>query len=230
MKRFRTLTNQNSFFNRLVAQVVQVLFLTSLWDGVDATCLIKDASDRKTPLNMLPDGVDYSNEFNRLRCMTPNSCSGWTISHCDVVQCHGANSCQGAIMESNIGIACREYAACQSAVISRSHNVACGMESVFACQRASIEVQDVVLCFGPLACTSDSDQDRIAITVGGKGLLRCGNGAGQLACQNIDVYINHSNRACVAKSIKEPRGCAVICEGDKECDIKSIHFRVQGAS
>lgn len=219
--------NQNSFRIRVSLVILLALLVTNTFERVQATCAIKDASGLQLSLNTLPDGVDYSKEYDRLRCLERNSCSGWEISDCAIVQCRNTNACLNAHMINNKGISCQEESSCRGGYLTRSHNVVCGLQALHTCQRATIESDTVILCFGPYACAQNEAENFMTISLGGKGILRCGSGDGDLTCQHIVVEVNHSKRACFAQSIQEPKGCAVICEGNSECDQASIQFRVR---
>lgn len=227
MSRIAKSWNQNSIWIRLLLMISLVLLLTNSFERVHATCVVKDASGQQIELEMLPDGVDYSDAHDRLRCMGANSCSGFEISDCNVVQCRNKDACQGATMINNKGIACQEEGACRSAHLSKSENVVCGLQALNTCERATIETETVILCFGPFSCANKDANSFMTVNVGAKGFLRCGSGDGQLSCQNMVVEINHGKRACIAESMKEKRDCAVVCEGKSECDEKSIKFRVR---
>ncbi|KAL7571693.1 hypothetical protein ACA910_011219 [Epithemia clementina (nom. ined.)] len=214
-----------------------VLFLTNLLLQsrqnnvlfVHAECSLKDEKDQKVVVSALPPGVDYDRNLDRLRCMEPDACRFWTILNCYVVQCKNHQACKGATMINNRGVACEAAEACQETKFIQSHNVVCGLDATEpACPSADIESDTIVLCYGPQACASVADKARrTTIRVGAEGVVRCGNGQGQFACQNLLVQVNHSRRACFGKKVGVAASCAVLCETDTECDKSSIHFEVK---
>lgn len=196
-----------------------------------ATAIIKAT----VSTSRLPPDVAYDAELNQVYCANEHSCREFTLTNCHVVECTGRHSCQEATMRNITGaVSCSNYAACQGARIEHAHNVACGMDSINSCYQATIEsvnVGDAILCFGAYACVSDAqDRPLLQLKVGAHGQVRCVEGVDVNSCANMVVEIAHSRRACIVANLEEaargPNHCAVICEGERECDVKSIQFRV----
>ncbi|KAL7575372.1 hypothetical protein ACA910_001885 [Epithemia clementina (nom. ined.)] len=227
--------------------------------SVQGECNVHDEKGKRIALGYLDaasTGVDYNYEHDRLKCFGPNSCRKWTIIDCFSLQCSGEQSCQGAKLTNNQGISCQGAMSCQDARIFNAENVACGGAAgsgpsswlkdfgaknnnnnnknkdsgdLLSCNHALIEIEDTLLCFGRNACVSQYE-DRITVQAGAHGVVRCGSGNGEYACQYMVVDIKHAHRACFVKNVYDAaRGskCAVVCEGDGECNKDTIRFRVQ---
>lgn len=218
-----------SWQQRAVHTVALVLLL--MIGSLQARCSVKDGDNQQRSVNSLPLGVFYDPAFDRIRCMEPESCKGWTIARCAMVQCKGENSCQGAVLEDIQGISCSAEGACQFASIFQTRYVSCGLEYANTCRRAIITGSKAVYCYGKSAC-APNNENGITINVGNEGIVRCANGQGSYSCENLEVEISHGHRACFATSLGEAvkgNKCAVFCEAEGECHSDSIQFHVLAA-
>ncbi|KAL7571669.1 hypothetical protein ACA910_011199 [Epithemia clementina (nom. ined.)] len=231
MNRMLTVRRLRLLFCTLLLVLVQLPLI------VDAKCTAKDRNGQHVSLHSPPKGVEYHSDTDTLHCVSEHSCREWKISSCHYVRCLDGHSCQSALFRDNNSVSCYHYAACQDAQFPQSHAIFCGMHSTNSCMNAYMETDKSIICIGRHACVSD-ENTRITAKVGAVGLVKCTHGAGAYSCQHLLVLVNHAKRACFARvttmensigggiAKKDQYDCAVICEGDYECDEETIQFRV----
>ncbi|KAL7571667.1 hypothetical protein ACA910_011198 [Epithemia clementina (nom. ined.)] len=187
----------------------------------------------------LYSGVRYNAELDELVCESADSCGAWRIQNCHFVKCTHSHACRHTHFTNNTYVDCFRYAACRKAHFEASHSVMCGMEFASnACLQATMVIDGELTCWGPWSCVSTPNHVlQIAVTVGAHGVVRCLQGGTRgFSCQHLLVYVNHARRACLNKippnsnkgtaSSTDKSHCAVICEGEGECDKNTIEFRI----
>lgn len=212
---------------------------------VDAKCTVKDRHGGDLmSLQVLPDGVLYRDTFDALECQTPNACEGWIIMGCTTVTCGNQSACRKAHLIDNRAVTCAADSACQEAHVFQGHDVWCGdQHSYRSCLKAIIASDATIMCIGAGACVAERYLDRLSVSVGTQGHLRCSSHyhdtsttydhhtiqqqQQQVSCRNVVVEVQHGHRACITDSSYDPRGCAVICVNEVSCDKESIHFIVK---
>ncbi|KAL7575685.1 hypothetical protein ACA910_011503 [Epithemia clementina (nom. ined.)] len=207
--------------------------------SVRGECKVQDDTGKAVSLGSMSklSALQYDYDNDRLQCYGEDSCRNYTISNCYVLECLGPQSCQGAKLINNRGVSCKGLWACQDAQMLKSHNVVCTTPDKLKdptcvqqpCGCAFIETDEAVLCFGYNACVARYGE-RMTVRVGAKGVVRCNDGQGAYSCQHLMVEVNHADRACFVRNLFDAsRGsrCAVVCEGDHECNKDTIWFRVQ---
>lgn len=212
----------------MVVLVAIAMMLCVAVETAQARCSVRDGSNQQRSVNSLPLGVFYDSDVDRIRCMEPDSCRGWTIARCAMVHCTGQQSCQGAVLEDNQGISCAGDSACQFSSIFQTRYVSCGLDFPNTCRRAIIAASKEVYCYGKSACAPNYENG-ITFNVGAEGIVRCANGKGSYSCENLEIEISHGHRACIATSLDQAttgNKCAVFCESKGECDQASIRFHV----
>lgn len=216
-----------------VARRLFLVMILGILPAVEGACSVKDRHGQLQNINnVLPYGVNYYANLDRLECIGPHSCREWIITGCSEVECSNSFSCQDAQLIDNAIVSCLAQQSCYDTHFFQAHEITCGPQDDgnhrhLFCARAVIETDDKLLCAGPGACVADAYENRMTVLVGAKGQVRCGNMVSEeLSCQYLDIEIQHGRQACFERYGGLNRGCAVLCVNDWDCDEKSIQFRV----
>ncbi|KAL7571661.1 hypothetical protein ACA910_011193 [Epithemia clementina (nom. ined.)] len=239
-----TTTTTTAHILLLPIPLILIVFLlgnvTCTLRPVHAACVAQYRNGNSVPLSSLVsssssyNGVRYNTELDELSCERPHACAGWKIAHCHFVQCTGSLACHATQFTDNAYVDCYGNDACHNGQFLNSHSVMCGMEMASnACLHTTMTIDGELTCWGPGSCVSTPP---ISVKVGGHGIVRCllgeGGGSQGYSCQHMIVWVNHARRACFNQVDSGGGGdqtkshCAVICEGNGECDKNTIQFRV----
>lgn len=197
---------------------------------VQGTCAVKDRHGENLQTSVLPYGVNYYSQLDKLECIGKHSCREWKITGCTEVECSNNYACQDAQLIDNQEVSCLAESSCLDAHFYKAHLITCGglqEDSHNYCASAVVQTDAKLLCAGPGACVSDYEHRMTVIVVGEQGQVRCGNlQSEELSCQHMVIEIPHGRQACFQKYGGLNRGCAVLCVNDWDCDEESIQFRV----
>ncbi|KAL7571674.1 hypothetical protein ACA910_011203 [Epithemia clementina (nom. ined.)] len=197
---------------------------------VDAKCDIHNRHGYPLEIKVLPRGVEYFPDEDRLECNDRNSCMAWNIANCSKVECNNEYACRDAHFTNNTVVECAWTGACQEAYITGSQKVSCGGPSQTDkfCYKADISAQEI-WCHGPRSCVSDGGYFMTLKIGQTNGRIHCENTLShEYACHQMSIHIKYGHQACIDDTHDmNDKGCPVVCVNPWDCDLTSMFFLPQ---